>query len=131
MRKNIKIRDVLVASQGLNDIQTTKIKASVGFKIVRVKKQLDDLLETFEEQRKVLIQKYGKKDEKGELVNENDTVQIEDREKFNTEYKELLEEEVAIDTTISEDDINEIEVTLATLSAIEPLLGSITTMSDE
>ena len=90
-------------------------KGSLAFKIARLARELEKEMQTFNDERMKIIRKYGKKDENGELIiDENgnvnfDTDKIND---LNSEFNSLLETELEINADkLPVDSIDEFELT--------------------
>ena len=95
----IKLNDVVNATDAFNNIMQQSIKGSSAFKVARLARELDKEMETFNSERQKIIQKYGKKDENGQLIlNDNNQVSFdpEDIDTINNELNSLLETELEI-----------------------------------
>lgn len=74
-------------------LQTAHIPLKGAYKLKGVVKAIDEELKKYEELRKGAVEKYGKRDDGGALVvNENNSVQFEEAQgaSFSTEMNELL-----------------------------------------
>lgn len=106
-------------------LATTKLPIKVSY---AVKKNIEIMfreLKTYDEEREVLINKYGEKDKEGKVKIENNNFIIKDVENFNNDIKELQSIEIEVDTfDISLDALlnTNIELTSAELTSIEFLL---------
>ena len=97
-------------------------------KFLRLSNDLSKELEFIDKQRQMIIDKYGKKDENGQLVVENDMVSFEDNEiaqKAQEELNELSNIEVEItDRHITEEELETagIELNMNQFAALENFL---------
>ena len=72
---------------------------SMAYKMLLNKKACDAVYEAYNEQRRVLIDKYAEKDEEGNPVIVDKHFQIADSESWNKEIAELLGEEIEVPIT--------------------------------
>ena len=78
--------------------------------------QINGELRAFETIRTKLIDKYGEKDEDGNLVHEGQQYQIADLAGFNKEYKELVSQEIEISyEPILVEDLGDIKIAASAL----------------
>ena len=95
----VSLNDILNASETFQVIMQQSFKGSLAFKIARLARELNKEMDTFNEQRKNILEKYCVKDEDGNLKQlENGNVQIipEKILEFNEEFGSLLATEVDI-----------------------------------
>ena len=86
--------------ESLNTLNKKELPFSTSFKIAKAVKLLSTDYETAVGKRKEIINKYGAKDEKGELKIENNGTILpmpDKQEEWNTELKELFDVEVEVD----------------------------------
>ena len=62
------LNDIFNAVPALREISTKEFPGSVTFKIARLIRELDKEIQLFEEERSKIANKYGEKDENGNLV---------------------------------------------------------------
>lgn len=97
-------------------------------KFLRLSNDLNKELEFIDKQRQMIIDKYGKKDENGQLIIENDMVSFENNEiaqKAQEELNELSNMEVEItDRHITEEELEAagIELNMNQFAALENFL---------
>ena len=97
-------------------------------KFLRLSNDLSKELEFIDKQRQMIIEKYGKKDENGQLVVENDMVSFENDEnaqKAQEELNELSNMEIEItDRHITEEELEAagIELNMNQFAALENFL---------
>lgn len=86
------MKEVVNAAPVLAKLTNQSFSGIATFKIARLLKAFDEEVSLFEETRAKLIQKYCKKDENGNLIQENNQLQVEpDKiEAFNEELNALL-----------------------------------------
>lgn len=92
------------ALKKLNETEGLPFKVALRLSIdIR---KIDDILEVYERKRRELINKYGKKDENGELLINNDQAVLTDKVAFSNEFSALVMEEVDLNMkTIKIDDL--------------------------
>ena len=119
----IKLNDVVNATETFNKIMQQSFKGSLAFKIARLARELDTEMKTFNEERQKIIQKYGNKDENGELiVDENGNVKFDNTklEEINQEFNSLVETELEINADkLPMDSIDNFEITPQEMLNIE------------
>lgn len=119
----IKLNDIVNATETFTKIMQQSFKGSLAFKIARLARELDTEMKTFNEERQKIVQKYGKKDENGELIaDENGNVKFDnaDIEEINQEFSSLLETELEINADkLPMDSIDEFEITPQEMLNIE------------
>lgn len=118
-----------LAGQELKDIK-------VAYRITKVLRKFGPHVEDFQKTRQSLVDKYAKKDEKGEYIpslDENgkpvtNSIQLEDPTAFNKDLTDLVNEEVKMNlgVTITIDDLHSAgaKLTIPQLAALEKLLDA-------
>ena len=97
----------------------------VAYRINKIVKQAAEELQETEKIRREIINKYGKKDENGELIvdKNNGTFEIEDRAAFNKEVALLFTEVCEFSgEPIDVELLENISMSSQEISAIEPFL---------
>ena len=119
----VKLSDVVNSTETFNKIMQQSFKGSLAFKIARLVRELEKEMQTYNEERIKIIKKYGKKDENGELItDENGNVSFEtDKiEEINGEFQSLLETELEINADkLPMDSIDEFKLTPQQMLEIE------------
>ena len=119
----IKLNDVVKSTETFNKIMQQSFKGSLAFKIARLARELDTEMKTFNEERQKIIQKYGNKDENGELIiDENGNVKFDNAniEEINQDFSSLLETELEINADkLPMDSIDNFEITPQEMLNIE------------
>lgn len=106
-------------------LATTRLPIKLSYEVKKNIEIISRELKTYDEEREVLINKYGEKDKGGKVKIENNNFIIKDVENFNKDIKELQSIEVEVDTfDISLDALlnTNIELTSSELTSIEFLL---------
>jgi len=119
----IKLSDVVNATETFNKIMQQSFKGSLAFKIARLARELDKEMQTFNSERQKIIQKYGEKDENGELkIDENGNVKFESSkiQEINDDFNSLLNTELEINADkLPMDSIDAFEITPQEMLGIE------------
>lgn len=93
------LNDIFNAVPALREISTKEFPGSVTFKIARLIRELDKEIQLFEEERNKIANKYGEKDENGNLViQEGGNIKILDNkiQDCNKELQALFNTQVEI-----------------------------------
>lgn len=93
------LNDIFNAVPALREISTKEFPGSTTFKIARLIRELDKEIQLFEEERMKIANKYGEKDENGNLISqENGTIKIPDDkvQECNEEFQALFNTQVEI-----------------------------------
>lgn len=93
------LSDIVNATETFNKIMQQSFKGSLAFKIARLARELEKEMKTFNDERQKIIQKYGEKDDNGELkINDDGNVKFEAGKlnEINEEFNALLNNELEI-----------------------------------
>ena len=93
------LNDIFNAVPALREISSKEFPGSTTFKIARLIRELDKEIQLFEEERMKIANKYGEKDENGNLIpQENGTIKIPDDkvQECNEEFQALFNTQVEI-----------------------------------
>lgn len=119
----VKLGDIVNSVDTFQAIMQQSFKGSLAFKIARLARELNKEMETFNEQRRKIINEYSLKDENGEVKpDENGNIQIiPDRiNEFNAEFNNLLGTEVEINADkLPMDKIDDFEISPQQMLNIE------------
>lgn len=119
----VTLNDIFNATETFQMIMSQSLNGSLAFKIARLARELNKEMETFNEQRRKILDTYCVKDENGEIKQaENGTVQIipEKISDFNEEFNNLLKTEVEINAAkIPIDAIDNFNITPQQILTIE------------
>lgn len=110
----------------LNKIIKAEIPVALGWKLRGLVKYLEKTHKSYDEMRKELLTKHSEKDDKGEtVVDETGNVKFKDdaaRERFIKDHKELLEQDVEIESKIKLQDLTTIKLSTSDLLVLEELI---------
>lgn len=119
----VSIATLLNSTEALQKLSTTDLKAKLAWQVARLLKAADKEIQEFNETRMKLIQKYGEKDENGELIkDEKDNCRISNdvAEEFSTQLNDLIQAEVEINVNkINIDELDNITFTPADMAMLE------------
>jgi hypothetical protein len=122
----IKLGSINDIVYSMKELVEKDLQIKVAYKLSKLLKILDNENQTFEEQRVKLFQKYGEKDEDGNLKTyEGDKINIakDNLKLFNTEFKELCNIEINIDfEPIKLDDLGDIKLKTLTLYGLSDFI---------
>lgn len=93
------VQEMLNCVSVLRTINDKKMPARTAYQFARIIRELDNELKNFEETRYTLIERFGKKDENGELIqDEKGNIEIfpEKKKDFDKESKDLLASKIHI-----------------------------------
>ena len=119
----VSLNDILNATETFQTIMQQSFKGSLAFKIARLARELNKEMDTFNEQRRKILEKYCVRDEDGNLKQlENGNVQVipEKIPEFNEEFNSLLATEVEINADkLPMDQIDNFDITPQQMLNIE------------
>lgn len=122
----LKIADLLNSTDVLQKLAGKELKAKLAWQVGRMLKEAEKEIQSFNETRMKLINKYGSKDENGELVmdeNNNCKIEPESINNFSNELNELIASEIEINAhKIKIDDIENINFTPSEMAQLEPFV---------
>lgn len=122
----IKLGELVNSTEVLQKLSQTELKAKLSWAVTKLLKAADKEMQDFNEARMNLIQKYGEKDENGELItDENKNCKIPEAglQEFSAELNELVETEIEINVNpLNIDDLEDKEFTPAEMAILEPFI---------
>lgn len=122
----VTLEQLLNSSDGLKQLSQKQLKARSAYIVSKLLKNVETELTTFNEARINLINKYGEKDEKDELIKDDkDNVRLlpEHINDFNNELQELLNTSIELNNNkIDIDDIGDVEFTPVEMTQLEPFI---------
>lgn len=122
----IKMSDLLNATETLQKLSQKELKARLALQISRLLKEGEREIQNFNEVRTNLINKYGEKDENGELVTDEDKnckILNDQIEIFSKELNELVGMEIEINANkINIADLENMDFTPADMAVLEPFM---------
>lgn len=102
----LKNKEILTFINGCGSLKEKKLPVKLGYAIKKNISAVGDAAKAYDEEYKELLNKYGTKDEKGNLVEENGRCPIEDGQNFTKDLEELLDIETEVNIhTITEDEL--------------------------
>lgn len=123
---NVKISDLLNASEVLQELSKKQLKARLAFEVSRLLKAADTEVTQFNEARMKVINKFGEKDENGELsTDENGNCRIvpANISDFNNELTELISAEVELNANkIKMNALENLDFTPSDMVVLEPFI---------
>ena len=123
---NVKISDLLNATEVLQELSKKQLKARLAFDVSRLLKAADTEVTQFNEARMKVINKFGEKDENGELsTDENGNCRIVPANipDFNNELNELISAEVELNANkIKMDALEDLDFTPSDMVVLEPFI---------
>lgn len=98
MKMKITTAQAVNAYNALTKLATMETSFSTAIDIAKNLQVLEPVVKVFGETNDKELKKYGKKDDKGELIiGEKGAVELADPKKFNEKYIAMLETEVDVD----------------------------------
>ena len=123
---NVKISDLLNATETLQKLAQKDFKAKLAWTISKLLKQAEVEIQSFNETRMTLVKKYGEKDENDELITDdkgNCKIVQESIDDFSNELDELLNTEVEINANkIQMSLLEDVKFTPADMAVLEPFV---------
>jgi len=93
----IKQEELVNIVVGLTDIITQPLPIKAAYWLKKLAGKIEKKAKDFEKARMAIIGKYGKRDDKGQLVIENNNYTISDRETFDKEMFNLRNREIEVE----------------------------------
>ncbi len=122
----VKISDLLNATEVLQELSKKQLKARLAFDVSRLLKAADTEVTQFNEARMKVINKFGEKDENGELsTDENGNCRIVPANipDFNNELNELINAEVELNANkIKITALEDLDFTPSDMVVLEPFI---------
>lgn len=119
----VSLNNIVNSIETFQAIIQQPFNGSLAFKIARLARELNKEMDTFNEQRRKIIDQYCVKDENGNLVSDdNGNVQIipEKIQDFNNDFTNLLNTEVEINADkLPMDKIDSFEISPQQMLSIE------------
>lgn len=120
----IKLADVMNSMETLQKLAGQTFKGKTAFQIARILKKLDEEIKTFNDTRAALINKYGKRNENGELIvdeNGNCSLKEDGLVDFNKELSELLNTVIEVNAEkLNVEELSEGSFTPGEMIVLEP-----------
>lgn len=115
----VEMYKIVNSIDALKELSSTKLKATVSFRVSKILAQVQDTIEHFNNTRQSLFDEYG------EQSDDKQTMEIkpENTEKYQEEMRELLEEKVEVSANpIKIDDLGDIQIAPSVLSSLSWLI---------
>lgn len=123
---SVKISSLLNSTETLQKLANMKLKAKLSWQVSRILKEAEKEIQEFNEARLALINKYGEKDENGELVtDEKNNCKIDNQfvKEFGSELEELVGAEVELNASkIDMNKLEELDFTPSEMIDLEPFI---------
>ena len=120
------INELLNSTDILQKIASKELKARLALEVARMLKAAEKEIQDFNDVRMKLINKYGEKDENGELITDEEgkcKIVKEEITNFSNELNDLVATEVEINANkIKLEQIENLDFTPAEMSILEPFL---------
>lgn len=120
------LKTLINSVESLQKLSNKNLKAKTAFVVAKLIQAADIEVNNFNDARIMLINKYGEKDDNGNLIADaNNNVKIikDDIERFNTELSELLNTPITINATkITLNELDELEFTPQDIIQLEPFI---------
>jgi len=111
----ITINDLINSGDIFRELAQQPIKMRVAYNIARIIREVENEMKIFEETRRKLFDKYGEKDENGELLinaDGNITITPENISLYNNEIQEVLNTSITLNAEkLNIEDLENIELT--------------------
>ena len=107
----MKLYQLIESKDSLKKLNTAEgLPFKTALSIAKDIKEIDEVLQVYENKRRELINKYGKKDDNGELIIKNDNIELIDHTAFVSEFNALTMEDVDIEVKkIAIDDLENVK----------------------
>ena len=120
------INELLNSTEILQKLASKELKARLALEVARMLKSAEKEIQDFNEVRMKLINKYGEKDENGELITDekgNCKIMQDEIKNFSSELNDLVGTEVEINANkLKIEQIENLDFTPAEMSMLEPFL---------
>ena len=102
----LKNKEILTFFNGCGSLKEKKLPIKLGYAIKKNISAVGDAVKAYDAEYRELLDKYGTKDENGNLVEENGCCPIEDGPAFKKDLDELLDIETEVNIhTITEEEL--------------------------
>ena len=122
----VKISDIVNSTETLQKLAQKDFKAKLAWQIARLLKQAEAEVQEFNTTRMTLINKYGDKDEAGQLITDergNCKISPENMELFSTELNDLIQNEIELNANpLKISDLEELDFTPSDMAMLEPFI---------
>lgn len=122
----VTLNDIITNNNLFREIHGKPMPARTAFKVARLIRELDKENEMFDKQRIDIVTRYAKRDENGDMVEENNQVLIDDdkMQQFQDEFNALLDTEVEVNAEkLDIEDLGDIELTPKQIMNLEKFIN--------
>lgn len=122
----VTLNDIITNNNLFREIHSKPMPARTAFKVARLIRELDKENEMFDKQRIDIVTRYAKRDENGDMVEENNQVLIDDdkMQQFQDEFNALLDTEVEVNAEkLDIEDLGDIELTPKQIMNLEKFIN--------
>ena len=122
----VTLNDIITNNNLFREIHSKPMPARTAFKVARLIRELDKENEMFDKQRIDIVTRYAKRDENGDMVEENNQVLIDDdkMQQFQDEFNALLDTEVEVNAEkLDIEDLGDIELTPKQIINLEKFIN--------
>lgn len=130
----LKLGEIPDLIKSMNNLIDKELPIKIAYKLKKMYQKLESEARIYEENRIKLLDKYGKKDDKGEFIVENNKIIIPDdrKEDFLKEFEELQEIEVEFDfEPIKETEIKDLKISASDLMNLDKVIEFIEVSDDK
>ena len=95
----ITVQEMIDSIDVLKEINNKKMPAKTAYQFARIIREIEKELQSFQDARSKLIEHFGKKDDTGKLIeDENGNIEIvlEKQEQFKKEIEDLMQSKIQI-----------------------------------
>lgn len=121
----MKLIDLLNFTSFYEEVQDQKLPLKTSFKLTKIAKLISENTDFYRQKMQELIKEYGKSDENGEFVmDENGNVLITEgkEDECHEKIQELQDFDIPIEYTFTLEDFDGIELTLAATNLLIPFI---------
>ena len=122
----VTLNDIITNNNLFREIHSKPMPARTAFKVARLIRELDKENEMFDKQRIDIVTRYAKRNENGDMVEENNQVLIDDdkMQQFQDEFNALLDTEVEVNAEkLDIEDLGDIELTPKQIMNLEKFIN--------
>ena len=110
----VTLNDIITNNSLFREIHSQPMPARAAFKVARLIRELDKENEMFDKQRLEIVNRYAKRDENNDIMEENNQILIDENKftEFQKEIDSLLSTEVEVNAEkLNIEDLGDIELT--------------------
>ena len=127
MNMKVVLKEILEGQEVLQKLSQQPLPGRAAFQIGRLLKKLEEILNSYNDVRLKLVEKYAKRKENGEFdLNEKNEYQftVENMQAYVEELNTMIADEVEVEANpINFKDIEKLEFTAAEATYLEPFIS--------